>query len=73
MCHLIIWSSTTEYFAVELLITCILKIAKRRNFGHLNPLGPKSDQDRFSPTNISRSSRVKVMRITKLSSKGRML
>ena len=31
-----------------------------------NPLGPKSDQHQFSPNNISRSSRVKVMRITKL-------
>ena len=39
----------------------------------LNPLGPKSDQHQFSPNNISRSSRVKVMRITKLITKGRML
>ena len=38
----------------------------------INPLGPKSDQHQFSP-NISRSSRVKVMRITKLITKGRML
>ena len=38
-----------------------------------NPLGPKSDQHQFSPNNISRSSRVKVMRITKLITKGRML
>ena len=39
----------------------------------INPLGPKSDQHQFSPNNISRSSRVKVMRITKLITKGRML
>ena len=39
----------------------------------VNPLGPKSDQHQFSPNNISRSSRVKVMRITKLITKGRML
>ena len=39
----------------------------------LNPLGPKSDQHQFSPNNISRSSRVKVMRITKLITKGRRL
>ena len=31
----------------------------------LNPLGPKNDHHQFSPNNISRSSRVKVMRITK--------
>ena len=39
----------------------------------VNPLGPTSDQHQFSPNNISRSSRVKVMRITKLITKGRML
>ena len=39
----------------------------------VNPLGPKSDQHQFSPNNISRSSRVKVMRITTLITKGRML
>ena len=39
----------------------------------INPLGPKSDQHQFSPNSISRSSRVKVMRITKLIAKGRML
>ena len=33
---------------------------------HLNPLGPTSDQHQFSPNNISRSSRVKVTRITRL-------
>ena len=38
-----------------------------------NRLGLKSDQHQFSPNNISRSSRVKVMRITKLITKGRML
>ena len=35
----------------------------------INPLGPKSDQHQFSPNNISRSSRVKVMRISKLITK----
>ena len=39
----------------------------------LNPFGPKGDQHEFSPDNISRSSRVKAMRITKLMTKGRML
>ena len=39
----------------------------------LNSLGPKSDQHQFSANNISRSSRVKVMRITKLTTKGRSL
>ena len=42
-------------------------------YSPLNPLGPKSDQHQFSPNNISRSSRVKFMRITKLITKGRML
>ena len=37
---------------------------------HFNPFGPKSDQHLFSPYNISRSSRVKVMRITKFIIKG---
>ena len=39
----------------------------------INPFGPKSDQHQFSPNNISRSSRVKVMRITKLITKGKTL
>ena len=30
----------------------------------INPLGPKSVQHQFSPNNISRSTRIKVMRIT---------
>ena len=42
-------------------------------FLHFNPLGTKSDQHQFSPNNISRTSRVKVMRITKLITKGRIL
>ena len=42
-------------------------------FLHFNPLGTKSDQHQFSPSNISRTSRVKVMRITKLITKGRIL
>ena len=37
-----------------------------------NPLGPKSDQYQFSPNDIVRSSRVKVMRITKLIINGKM-
>ena len=40
-----------------------------RNRG-INPFGPKSDQHQFSPNNISRSSRVKVLRITKLITRG---
>ena len=36
----------------------------------INTLGPKSDQHQFSPNNISRSTGVKVMRITKLITKG---
>ena len=43
------------------------------NAVHSYPLGHKSDQHQFSPNNISRSSRVKVMRITKLITKGRTL
>ena len=39
----------------------------------INPLGPKSDQHQFSPNNISRSSTVKVMRITQLITKERTL
>ena len=39
----------------------------------INPLGPKSVQHQFSPNNISRSTRVKVMRINKLMTKGRIL
>ena len=39
----------------------------------VNPLGPKRDQHQFSPNNISRSSRVKVMRITKFVTKERIL
>ena len=35
--------------------------------------GSKSDQHQFSPNNISRSSRVKVMRITELITSGRIL
>ena len=37
-----------------------------------NPLGPKSDQHHFSSNSISRSSRVKVMWMTKLITKRRM-
>ena len=39
----------------------------------INPIGPKSVQHQFSPNNISRSKRVKVMRINKLMTKGRIL
>ena len=39
----------------------------------INPLGPKNVQHQFSPNNISRSTRIKVMRITKLITKERML
>ena len=39
----------------------------------VNPLGPKSVQHQFSPNNISRSTRLKVMRITKLITKARLL
>ena len=46
-------------------IVCIL-------FKYVNPLGPKRVQHQFSPNNISRSTRVKVMRITKLMTKGRI-
>ena len=37
-----------------------------------NPLGPMSDQHQFSPNDISRSSRVRLMRITKLITNGKM-
>ena len=52
-------SETTKYFEW----TLITKI---------NPLGQKSDQHQFSPNKISRSSRVKVMRITNFITEGRM-
>ena len=38
----------------------------------LKPFGPRIDQHQFSPNNIVRSSRVKIMRITKLITRGRM-
>ena len=43
------------------------------NAGHSYPLGHKSDQHQFSPNNICRSSRVKVMIIIKLITQGRIL
>ena len=46
---------------------------QRKKAMHLNPLGPKSDQQQFSPNNIRKSSRVKVMRISKMITKGKML
>ena len=46
---------------------------REMNDSCLNPSVPKSDQHEYSPNNISRSSRVKVMRITQLITKGRML
>ena len=52
---------------------CGVKLCQSRFKAVLHPLGPKIDQHQFSPKNISRSSRVKVMRITKLITKGRML
>ena len=55
------------------LETSVLKRSLNTVDNVLNPLGPKSDQHQFSPNNISRSSRVKVMRITKFITKGRML
>ena len=46
---------------------------QRKKARHLSPLCPKSDQHQFSPNNISSSSRVKVMRISKMFTKGKML
>ena len=64
-------SCRTQIFSLsharEMLITSFL------NINVFNPLGPKSVQHQFSPNNISRSTRVKVMRITKLMTKGRIL
>ena len=54
-------------YAREMMITSFL------NINVFNRLGPKSVQHQFSPHNISRSTRVKVMRITKLMTKGKML
>ena len=56
-------------------LSCALKSHHKFKQGDhlLNPLGSKSGQQQFSPNNISRSSTVKVMRITKLITKGRML
>ena len=64
-------SCRTQIFSLsharEMLITSFL------NINVFKPLGPKSVQHQFSPNNISRSTRVKVMRITKLMTKGRIL
>ena len=46
---------------------------QRKKAMHLSPLGPKSDHQQFPPNNIGRSSRVKVMRISKMITKGKML
>ena len=46
---------------------------QRKKAMHVSSLGPKSDQHQFSPNNISKSSRVKVMRIGKMITKGKML
>ena len=63
-CRTQIFSSS---HAREMLITSFL------NINVFKPLGPKSVQHQFSPNNISRSTRVEVMRITKLMTKGKML
>ena len=44
---------------------------QRKKAMHLSPLHSKSDQHQFSPNNISSSSRVKVMRISKMFTKGK--
>ena len=63
--------STAAYFStVGHLIQNILKPLGRTNTQDLNPLAPKRDQHQFSPNNIGRWTRVKVMRITKLITKG---
>ena len=50
------------------------KFGRQRNIPvvMLKPLNPTIDQHQFSPNNISRSSRVQVMRNTKLTTKGEM-
>ena len=63
--------SVYQYVMLIRLSYCLWSVIAALNF--FNPLGPKSDQRQFSPNNISRSSRVKVMRITKLITKGRTL
>ena len=57
---------------VVLVVVRVLEL-KLSYVTSVNPLGPKSVQHQFSPNNMSRSSRVKVMRITKLMTKGRKL
>ena len=65
---------TAAYFArVGRLIQNILKSLGRTNTQDLNPLATKRDQQQFSPNNMGRWTRVKVMRITKLITKGRTL
>ena len=49
----------------------MLWLIRKENYDEVNPLGPKSDQHQFSPNYISKSSRIKVVRITKLITKGR--
>ena len=47
-------------------VLLLLKSTKTKHecYYSKNPLGHKSDQHKLSPNNISRSTRVKVMRIT---------
>ena len=49
------------------------RLCDGRFYEHLDHDPIKSVQHQFSPNNIGRSSRVKVMRITKLITKGGML
>ena len=51
----------------------MLVITSFLNINVFKPLGPKSVQHQVSPNNISRSTRVKVMRITKLMTTGKIL
>ena len=71
------WTICLRFFIKYSLFEIILTFTLITGFSLLfvlNPLGPKSDQCQFSPNHISRSSRVKVMRIiTKLITKGGML
>ena len=73
--HTIIGLVTTPFLmASQILYSSVPPTCYQYNKNtFLNSLGPKSDQHQFSPNNVSRSLRVKVMRITKFITKGRSL
>ena len=66
-------SAKNNAFNQDIAATAMIQAFGYFRLSNFKPFGPKSDQYQFSPNKISRSLRVKVMRITKLITKGRML